>query len=318
MYFTCPSNSTATAASSYQPSTRPMKPAASWISTCNSGRGRPEARRARRPRVSSGDSARPSESPSARAACAMPIRWAPASTARTSSPRVAFRFCSAASMATTPSVRDHSLAQSTSVRGTDVAAKPSQGSTSLGGQRRLGHAVSASAAPLVVSREPDLRGLAPREDKPVQAGGGGVAQYGPGTEAQQHGDAIDEVPLALVRRHQMVRADVDALPESRPPQAAQFGADVLHPVAEPQRLLTGEHAEATGGDRDQLRVHAGSLAVARRPCGAPRGQLWTTAVLPRRSGSSPAADAEGGPVSISEPDQQRARAVSRRVRRGGP
>ena len=47
-----PSNSTATAASSYQASTRPTRPASSWISTCSSGRGRPAASMARRPRVS--------------------------------------------------------------------------------------------------------------------------------------------------------------------------------------------------------------------------------------------------------------------------
>ncbi len=64
-YFTRPSNSSATAASSYQASTRPANPRSSRMSTCSSGRGRPLASSPSRPLVSRGDSARPSDRPKA-------------------------------------------------------------------------------------------------------------------------------------------------------------------------------------------------------------------------------------------------------------
>src|SRR5215217_6953257 len=40
-------------------------------------------------------------------------------------------------------------------------------------------------------------------------------------------------------------------------------------------------------------------------CGEKRCRLWTTAVLPRRSGSSLTVDDEGRPSSIREPDHHR-------------
>jgi hypothetical protein len=111
--------------------------------------------------------------------------------------------------------------------------EPQPGLSLVGGDGRLGDAVPTSTAPLVVGREPDLGRTTPREDQLVQTGGGGVAQDWPGTKAQQHGHAIDQVPLTLVRRHQIVRPDVDALPESRPSTGTKLRADVLDPVSDP-------------------------------------------------------------------------------------
>src|SRR4051794_40574825 len=102
-------------------------------------------------------------------------------------------------------------------------------------------------------------------------------------QAQQHGDAVDQVSLGGVRRSEAVCDDVDALPQSGPPAGAEFSADVLDPVADPQRLLAGEDTEATSRDCTQFRMHPESVTADGRrqapfeaSCGQPASYvaLW--------------------------------------------
>ena len=209
VYFTRPSNSMTTAASSYQASARPMNPAPSWISTCSSGRGSPDARRARRPRVSSGDSARPSERSErpSRLRDADPMGSAEHSPEQLRASRPCVR------RAPRPWRRQHRStpthgAQSTSVRGTDGAPNPSQGSRSSAAmvawatryprpRRHWSSAVSRTSDEWRHGRISSCRRAAEA-----------WLSTGPRPRLSRTATLVDQVPLALVRRQQMVRAEM--------------------------------------------------------------------------------------------------------------
>ncbi len=120
VYSTRPSDSTATAASSNHASTTVTDRPGLRISTCSSGVGRPAPRIRSRPRVSRGDSARPSASATARRAAGAPRQDCWATAVRARSWGVVRPASRAASIATTACSNGHSRAQSTSVRAGEV------------------------------------------------------------------------------------------------------------------------------------------------------------------------------------------------------
>ena len=187
VYFTLPVELEATPASSYQPSTRATKPRRTVQLDLQFGQGQAGVQRwPAVPRVSRGDSARPSDRSTARAAPPMPSQWLCASTAAVRSAR-----------------RTFSLEQAASIGHDGVDERPLPGAvderacrrrhrervrastTSCGGQLGRGDPIPPAVPPLLGVGQPDDVVGPPWQDEPVEARRGRVADHRPGPQDGQ-------------------------------------------------------------------------------------------------------------------------------------
>jgi hypothetical protein len=89
-----------------------------------------------------------------------------------------------------------------------------------------------------------------------------VAQDRSRIQAEQDGDARQQVPLDGIGIEHRGGLGVHALAQPRPPAGAELGADVLDAVPDAKRLLAREDTEARRREGCKLWMHRGSLQLA--------------------------------------------------------
>ncbi|MDP9391807.1 MAG: hypothetical protein M3P89_10585, partial [Actinomycetota bacterium] len=86
-----------------------------------------------------------------------------------------------------------------------------------------------------------------------------MAEHRAGGQDEQYGYGVHEVPGAGVGARDRLGAGIDALADADPPFRAQLGLDAVHVVADRERFLGGEDAEAPARDALEDGIHRRSV-----------------------------------------------------------